>query len=198
MMEYSAASVKFLLWFVETRETLKLLKDHDIEEVRNIVVDNNVYQQKSQGRLISEFGCIKKRIMTMPEDMKQFMMKTDINSAKIVALVAAMAADRLLFEFVYEIYREEVRLGGEELKESDINIFFKNKIDQSDVIAGWTDATIKKLKQTYTKFLIEAGLVSKISTSEKRIKKPYIDPELRNILVNHNMELYLYALTGER
>lgn len=198
MMEYSAASVKFLLWFVETRETLKLLKEHDIEEVRNIVVDNNVYQQNSQGRLISEFGCIKKRIMTMPEDLKQYMISTDINSAKIVALVAAMAADRLLFEFVYEIYREEVRLGGEELKESDINIFFKNKIDQSDVIAGWTDATIKKLKQTYTKFLIEAGLVSKISTSEKRINKPYIDPELRNILVNNNMELYLYALTGER
>lgn len=198
MMEYSAASVKFLLWFVETRETLKLLKEHDIEEVRNIVVDNNVYQQKSQGRLISEFGCIKKRIMAMPEDMKQFMITTDVNSAKIVALVAAMAADRLLFEFVYEIYREEVRLGGEKLKDSDINIFFKNKIDQSDVIAGWTDATIKKLKQTYTKFLIEAGLVSKLSTSEKRISKPYIDPELRNILINNNMELYLYALTGER
>ena len=198
MMGYSAASVKFLLWFVETRETLKLLKQHNIDEVRNIVVENNVYQQKSQGRLISEFGCIKKRIMTMPEDLKQFMMNTDVNSAKIVALVAAMAADRLLFEFVYEIYREEVRLGGEELKESDINIFFKNKIDQSDVIAGWTDATIKKLKQTYTKFLIEAGLVTKISTSEKRINKPYIDPELRNILMNNKMELYLYALTGER
>lgn len=197
-MEYSAASVKFLLWFVETRETLKLLMEHDIEEVRNIVVENNVYQQKSQGRLISEFGCIKKRIMAMPEDLQQFMVNTDVNSAKIVALVAAMAADRLLFEFIYEIYREEVRLGGEELKESDINIFFKNKIDQSDVIAGWTDATIKKLKQTYTKFLIEAGLVTKISTSEKRINKPYIDPELRNILMNNKMELYLYALTGER
>lgn len=197
-MEYSAASVKFLLWFVETRETLKLLKQHNIDEVRNIVVENNVYQQKSQGRLISEFGCIKKRIMAMPEDLQQFMVNTDVNSAKIVALVAAMAADRLLFEFVYEIYREEVRLGGEELKESDINIFFKNKIDQSDVIAGWTDATIKKLKQTYTKFLIEAGLVTKISTSEKRINKPYIDPELRNILMNNKMELYLYALTGER
>ena len=173
-------------------------EEHNIDEVRNIVVENNVYQQKSQGRLISEFGCIKKRIMAMPEDLQQFMVNTDVNSAKIVALVAAMAADRLLFEFVYEIYREEVRLGGEELKESDINIFFKNKIDQSDVIAGWTDATIKKLKQTYTKFLIEAGLVTKISTSEKRINKPYIDPELRNILMNNKMELYLYALTGER
>lgn len=197
-MEYSAASVKFLLWFVETRETLKLLQEHDMNEVRNIVVENNVYQQKSQSRLISEFGCIKKRIMAMPEELKQFMMNTDVNSAKVVALVASMAADRLLFEFAYEIYREEVRLGGVELKDSDINIFFKNKINQSDVIAGWTDATIKKLKQTYTKFLIEAGLISKINTSEKRINKPYIDPELRNILISNNMELYLYALTGER
>lgn len=197
-MEYSAASVKFLLWFVENRETLKLLQEHDMNEVRNIVVENNVYQQKSQSRLISEFGCIKKRIMAMPEELKQFMMNTDVNSAKVVALVASMAADRLLFEFVYEIYREEVRLGGVELKDSDINIFFKNKINQSDVIAGWTDATIKKLKQTYTKFLIEAGLISKINTSEKRINKPYIDPELRNILISNNMELYLYALTGER
>lgn len=46
-MEYSAASVKFLLWYVETKETAKLLKEHTFEEIRTMVVEDNLYQQKS-------------------------------------------------------------------------------------------------------------------------------------------------------
>ena len=33
-MEYSAASVKFLLWYVETKETAKLLQDHTFDEIK--------------------------------------------------------------------------------------------------------------------------------------------------------------------
>ena len=53
-MEYSASSVKYLLWFVETRETARMLKGHSPEEIRNIVLEENTYQQKDRSRIINE------------------------------------------------------------------------------------------------------------------------------------------------
>ena len=197
-MEYSAGGVKYLLWFVETRETIKLLQNYDIDEVKNIVIDENIYQQKAQSRIISEFGCIKRRISSIPEELSSYMLRTDVNTAKLIALISAMGSDRLLFELVYEVYRYKLRMGEEDFADADLNIFFSDKIKQSDVIASWTEATINKLKQTYTKFLIEAGILKKISQSEKKIIKPYIEQELREILLRNDMEKYLFALTGER
>lgn len=197
-MEYSAASVKFLLWFIEIRETIRLLQENDWNKVKEIVYQDNIYQQKSQNRVVSEFGCIKKRICAIPEELASYMLETDLNTAKQIALIASMSTDRMLFELVYEVYRQKLQMDETEFKESDINMFFDRKREQSDVVARWTEATIKKLKQTYTKFLLEAGLLKKVGKNEKVIVRPYVDEELRAILLRNDMEKYLYALTGER
>ena len=197
-MEYSAASVKFLLWFIEVRETIRLLKNNDWDNVMDIVYQENLYQQKSQDRVVSEFGCIKRRICAIPEELADYMLDADVNTAKQIALIAAMTTDRMLFELVYEVYSQKIQMDETEFKESDVNMFFDRKKEQSEVVAKWTDATIKKLKQTYTKFLIEAGLVKKVEKNTKSIVKPYVEQELRTILLRNNMEKYLYALTGER
>lgn len=197
-MEYSAASVKFLLWFVEIRETIRLLKDNDWNKVKEIVYQENVYQQKSLDRVVSEFGCIKRRICAIPDELADYMLDADLNTAKQIALIASMSTDRMLFELVYEVYRQKLQMDEKEFKESDVNMFFDRKKEQSDIVAKWTEATVKKLKQTYTKFLIEAGFLKKIEKNEKVIVKPYVEEELRTILLRNNMEKYLYALTGER
>ena len=66
-MDYSASSVKYLLWFMETRETVRLRKDHAPEKVREMVIEENIYQQKDRRRIIEEYGCISRRIDAMPE-----------------------------------------------------------------------------------------------------------------------------------
>ena len=88
----------------------------------------------------------------------------------------------------------------ETLKDSDLNVFFRSKQEQSDVCAKWTDSAIKKLKQTFQKYMLEAQLLktSEASKSEKVVIKPYIEQELRQELIANNMEKYLYALTGEK
>lgn len=197
-MEYSAGSVKYLFWFMETKETVRLLQDHNIDEVHDIVLQDNVYQQKAENRIISEFGCIRRRIESVPEELMQMLLTTDLNSAKLITLISAMASDRMLFELVYEVFREKLRLGEDEFKESDLNIFFGRKQDQDEKVAKWTEATVKKLKSTYTKFLLEAGILTIDDKKVKRIVKPYIEDELRAVLLKNDMRDYLYALTGEQ
>lgn len=197
-MEYSAGSVKYLLWFMEMKETVRLLQNHSIEEVHDIVIQENIYQQKADSRIISEFGCIKRRIEAVPEELTSLLLATDLKTAKLITLISAMASDRMLFELVYEVVREKLRLGDSEFKEADLNIFFGRKQDQDEKVAKWTEATVKKLKSTYTRFLIEAGLLTVGENKSKRIVKPYIEEELRAVLIKNDMCDYLYALTGEQ
>lgn len=197
-MGYSASGVKYLLWFVETRETARMLKEYSPDEIREMALNENIYQQKDRSRIINEYGCIMRRLQVIPESLRSMLLNTDVATAKIIVLISAMASDRLLFELMYDVYRSKIHLGEEEWKDSDLNIFFGNKSEQSDVISSWTEATIKKLKQAYTRCLLEAGALSKESARIKKIHKLYIDPELRQTLLNESMGDYLFALTGER
>ena len=196
-MEYSASATKYLFWFVETRETARLLNAHTMDEVRDIVIQDNLYQQKSDDRLRNEFGCIRSRLEALPEDLRKMIVTADIKTAKLITFIGCMAADRLLFDLMYEVFRDKLFLGGTEISEADLNIFFKNKQDQNEKVATITDTSIKKLKQVYSKYMFEAGLLTG-KTTEKIIVKPYIDPDLRYALKQNAMERYLAALTGER
>ena len=195
-MEYSAACVKFLLWYIETKETAKLLKEHSFKEIRQMVTDENLYQQKSVDRALGEFGCIKKRIEALPEELLEIIITADVQTSKIITYIGCMLTDKLLFEYMYEVYRNKVYMGETSISDADFNIFIQNKRDQSEKVAGFSDATIKKIRQVFTKYMLEAGLLTG-EASEKMIVRPYIDQEVKDILLRNNMEKYLYALTGE-
>lgn len=196
--KYSAGSVKYLLWFVETKETVRLCQEHSMSDVRDIVIRENVYQQRAQSRMISEFGCIRRRIENTPSEVMNLILTSDVNTAKIITLISAMESDRMLFELVYELYGDKLRLGEDEITDADMNIFFDRKMDQDIAVAAWTEATIKKLKSTYIKFLIEAGILKKDENGNKKISKPFIEDGLRKALKDNDMTNFLYAFTGER
>ena len=200
IMEYSAGRVSKLFWYIETKETVKLLKDKSLDEVKNLVISDNLYQQKSEDRLNREFSVISKRIMSLPESLRYMISDADIMTSKLIVLISIMATDRLFFELMYEVFREKIRMEEETLKDSDLNMFFRSKQEQSDVCAKWTDSAIKKLKQTFQKYMLEAQLLknSESSKSEKIVIKPYIEQELRQGLMSNDMEKYLYALTGDK
>ena len=196
-MEYNASATKQLFWFVETRETARLLGSHSMDEARQIVIDENLYQQKSESRLINEFGCIKKRLEALPEELQRMMVTADLGTGKLIAFIGCMASDRLLFDLMYEVYRQKLYLGEPNITDADLNVFFKDKKDQNEKVAAITDASVKKLKQVYCKYMFEVGLLTG-KVTEKLVSKPYIDPNLRFALQRNAMDKYLAALTGEK
>lgn len=196
-MEYNASATKHLFWFVETRETARLIGNHSMDEARQIVIDENLYQQKSESRLINEFGCIRKRLEALPEELQRMMVTADLGTGKLIAFIGCMASDRLLFDLMYEVYRQKLYLGETNISDADLNIFFKDKKDQNEKVAAITDTSVKKLKQVYCKYMFEAGLLTG-KVTEKQVAKPYIDPDLRFALQRNAMDKYLAALTGEK
>lgn len=199
-LKYSAGGVSKLLWYVETKETVKLLQEYEVEKARDIVMSENLYSQKSEDRLKREFNEIKKRVYNLPVNIRDMIVSSDLTTSRLIVLIGAMTTDRMLFELIYEVYRRKLHMGDDTLKQSDINIFFKDKQSQNEDVAKWSDKAVAKLKQTYQKYMLEAGILENIdgSTSEKKICKPYIEYELRQELLANGLDKYLYSLTGEK
>jgi hypothetical protein len=110
--------------------------------------------------LINEFGCIRKRLEALPDELRKMMITADINTGKLIAFIGCMASDRLLFDLIYEVYRKKLYLGETNMTDADLNIFFKDKQNQNEKVALITDVSIKKLKQVYCKYMFEAGLLT--------------------------------------
>jgi hypothetical protein len=108
-----------------------------------------------------------------------------------------MAYDTLFFDFVYEVIREKMIIGNNILSDSDVRIFFKDKQQQDEKVAGWTDATLVRLGRCYKTMLYEAGVIDK-AKEERQILKPLIDPVMQRWLEDHDMAICVKALTGVR
>ena len=75
--------------------------------------------------------------------------------------------------FVYEVVREKMILGVDELTDADIRVFFKNKQAQSEKVAAFQDYTLHRLGAAYKTQLYEAGMLDGNKGSSRKILRPY-------------------------
>lgn len=196
--EYSAGMVKLSFWFSEFRKVIQLLNiGNTIPEIKKMNLEENIFSAPSQARAIQIFSTVSTRVKSLDESLYKLFEQSDISNQKIIALVAIMQSDSLFFDFVYEVYREKLIIGIDELADSDFSIFFKNKQLQSEKVARWQDYTLKRLGVCYKTILMEAGVIDQ-ATGNRRILKPIIDKSLEDCLLANDMEITLKALTGVR
>lgn len=196
--EYSASAVKHQFWFNEFRQTVKLLNDgRSFEEIRGLVMDDNLYSASSAARAKQIFATVSARINELDSSFYRIFSYADLQTQKMFALIAAMAYDTLLFEIVYELIRDKMILGSNEITEKEFVRFIEDKQRQDSRAATWTEETCKRLAGTYKSILFEAGVLDS-NKGDRKILKPIIDIELSDWLSNHGMETYIKALTGVR
>ena len=194
--EYSAGAVKMSFWFVEFRKVVHLLDEgKSMDEVKQLALNKNLFAAPTILRANQIFSTVSGRIKALDESFIPVFMTGDLATQKLVALIAAMAYDTLFFDFVYEVIREKLMLGGNELKDSDVRVFFKDKQQQNEKVAAWTDATLVRLGRCYKTMLYEARVIDK-AKSARKIFRPILDPELTRWLEKNDMAIYIKALTG--
>ena len=194
--EYSAGAVKMSFWFVEFRKVVHLLDEgKSMDEVKQLALNKNLFAAPTILRANQIFSTVSGRIKALDESFIPVFMTGDLATQKLVALIAAMAYDTLFFDFVYEVIREKLMLGSNDLKDSDVRVFFKDKQQQNEKVAAWTDATLVRLGRCYKTMLYEAGVIDK-AKSARKIFRPILDPELTRWLEKNDMAIYIKALTG--
>ena len=194
--EYSAGAVKMSFWFIEFRKVVQLLHDgKSMDEIKELAHSENIFAAPTALRSNQIYSTVAGRIRSLDQSFIPYFLTGALATQKLYALIAAMAYDTLFFDFVYEVIREKMIVGSNELADSDVRVFFKNKQQQNEKVAGWTDATLVRLGRCYKTMLYEAGVIDKSKTA-RTILKPIFDPELSRWLEQNNMAIYEKALTG--
>lgn len=196
-MNYSASIISTSFWFLESKKVAELiLEGYSKEEILNAALEDNIFQVETERRVRDITNTTYRRLKSFPEEVLEYFVRVDVNSAKVFVLISVLKSDKLFFEFMYEVFREHIVLGDLTLKNKDFEIFFDNKSYQSDVVSEWVDETLGRLKRAYNTMLSEAGVLD-TSGNERVILLPFIDLKFKDILIKNDLGTYLYAITGE-
>ena len=196
-MNYSASIISTSFWFLESKKVAELiLEGYSKEEILNAALEDNIFQVETQRRVRDITNTTYRRLKSFPEEVLEYFVRVDVNSAKVFVLISVLKSDKLFFEFMYEVFREHIVLGDLTLKNKDFEMFFDNKSYQSDIVSEWVDETLGRLKRAYNTMLSEAGVLD-TSGNERVILLPFIDLKFKDILIKNDLGTYLYAITGE-
>lgn len=196
--EYSAGAVKHAFWFMEFRKVVSLrLEGKTWEEIKQLNENENIFGAPTKLRATQIFNTVSARVKSLDDSFYPIFDACDLASQKLFALVAAMTYDVLFGDLVYELVREKMIIGSNELSDSDLRIFFKDKQQQNDKVAKWTEATIKKLMVTYKSMFFEAGVTNK-AKDIREIYKPLPDPAMEGWMKEQGMTYQLKAIMGVR
>ena len=166
-------------------------------EIKAMNGAENLFSAPTPARSIQIFNAVSGRVKNLDRSFYPLFEQSDISTQKLIALIAVMQGDSLFFDFMYEAYREKLIVGVDELTDSDVAVFFRDKQLQSEIVAKWQDYTLHRLGTCYRTLLTEAGLMERTPKTRK-ILRPILDSNLEKCLMENGMEAVLHALTGVR
>ncbi|MBC2579374.1 DUF1819 family protein [Clostridium sp. DJ247] len=182
MQEYSGGFTSERLIQNEMRQVIELyLEGKTKDEIRDIVIDSNLFNMRSVAAIKENLGKINRRITFLDEEMMTFYVKGNINDSLVILFYTFLRSFRIAREFVLEVIRYNWINRKKEISIIDINTFFDEKAKQSDVVAGWTVNTSKKVRSRVLEFCTQCGLV------EKRNKEFLITP----IQISYDLKMYI-------
>lgn len=196
--EYSASAVKFSFWFPEFRKEISMLMEGKTQdEIKALCLNENAFSASTVARAKCIYLAVTARIQELDESIWSLFQSSDLATQKLINLAAIMASDSLFFAFMYEVFREKILIGAEDISDIDYRIFFRNKQLQDEKVATWKDQTVHRLAGTYKSYLFEAGMTSDGKMTRKLLK-PLLDPLFENWLNQYDMGVVVSALTGKR
>lgn len=196
-MDYVANLTSQSFWFLETKKTAELiLEGFSRKDILDKSLNENIFKVESinSKKKIANFTF--KRLNNFDSKGLELFLDCDNTNAKIFVLISILCNDKLFFEFVYEVVRSKLILNELSIKKSDLNLFFKDKMLQSEKVDSWSESTISKLQSRYLEFLKAAGLI-RMDKGDRFLQVPFIDFKLREYLEKNNFKTYVDCLTGE-
>ena len=196
MEDYSAKLTGEPFWYNETKIIGRYLLDGEDEETlkkRNI--DENLIHHKKVASIKRVNVPIFKRLKVMDKDMLQEFVCADIETSKYILLYAIMKTDKLVRDFVIEVYKDKLNMRKEYIERFDIDNWYEEKCILSQTLKERTESTSAKLKQVIMKILQDSGLVIK-EKNRYRIIRPLLKEKFIGMLDKNGDIEYAKAIGG--
>jgi len=177
------------------RTALLLCEGKSSEEIVQLSMDKNIYQlDKVKRRRDVPFRMVK-RLSTIGKPLLDIVAYGSDVDAKLIAFLAQMKADRLLFEYMYEVYADRFNAGYDEISDKGFLDFIERKAQCSETVAKWSTDTITNVRGKIKSTLCGAGL-AKRNGDNLLIKRPIVNGELRKLFGEAD-RIYIKAMLVE-
>ena len=192
-LKYTSSIKDMPLMFSEMRRTALLLCDGKSgDEIVSLSLEKNIYQLEKEKRRRDVPLRMVKRLSTIGQPLVEIIARGHDGEAKLAAFLALMKSDRLLFEYMYEVYADKFLSGHEEIYDKDFLEFIDRKAQNDETVAKWTSNNLAAVRSKIKSTLCDAGMAKRFSDI-LFIQRPIADKKFIR-LVNDEGSIYAKAM----
>ena len=196
MEDYSAKLTAEPFLYNETKIIAQYLLDGiSPEELKRKNVEENLIKYKSSKSVVRVNSPIFRRLNVMDSEMLDEFVHTDIETSKYILLYTIMKTDRLVRDFVVEVYKDKLLMRKDYIEKFDIDNWYEEKCILSNTLRERTESTAAKLKQVIMKILQDSGLVIK-EKNRFKIVRPLLKEKYISMLDKDGNIEYAKAIGG--
>lgn len=179
--------------FYEMRTTAKLMSEGlDEDEITKRICDENLFQYPTEKTIKSMARtCIERLNALQDKDLVNAIANQVSDTAKQICMYAMMKHYRLVWDFMITVIGEKYRIQDFSFGQKDINVFFMQLQEQDECVAGWSESTIKKIRQVLIKILVENEYLD--TAKSDHINPVWLNPVLENAIKANNDDRALIA-----
>lgn len=150
--------------FYEVRTTAKLMQDElDDSTIIDKIVHDNLFQYPTEKSVRQMARTCISRLRAMNDKSLITAIATQpSDTAKQICLYAMMMQYRLMWDFMITVIGTKYRSLDMSFGKIDVNTFMTQLQEQDDLVASWSENTVKKIKQTIMRTLVENGYLDSI------------------------------------
>ena len=196
MEDYSAKLTAEPFLYNETKIIAQYLLDGiSPEELKRKNIEENLIKYKSTKSIVRVNSPIFRRLNVMNREMLDEFVHTDIETSKYILLYTIMKTDRLVRDFVVEVYKDKLLMRKDYIEKFDIDNWYEEKCILSNTLRERTESTAAKLKQVIMKILQDSGLVIK-EKNRFKIVRPLLKEKYISMLDKKGDMEYAKAIGG--
>ncbi len=196
MEDYSAKLTAEPFLYNETKIIADyLLQGYMPDELKKKNVEENLIHHKKEGSIVRTNSPIFRRLGVMDNEMLDEFIHSDIETSKYILLYAIMKTDKLVRDFVVEVYKDKLMMKKEYIEKFDIDNWYEEKCILSQTLRERTQNTTAKLKQVIMKIMQDSGLVIK-EKNRFKIVRPLLKEKYISMLDKNGDYEYAKAIGG--
>ncbi len=196
MEDYSAKLTAEPFMYNETKILAGyLLEGENADTLKKRNIEENLIKHKKIGSVKRVNSPIFRRLKIMNKEMLEEFVYSDIENSKYILLYTIMKTDKLVRDFLFEVYKDKLLMRKEYIEKFEIDNWYEEKCILSKTLRERTESTSAKLKQVIMKILQDSGLVIKEKDRFKIIRPLLKEKYISMLDKNGDME-YAKAIGG--
>ena len=135
------------------------------KEIREKIIEENLFQCRSEAAIKDLFPRVYKRTQFFNDDIRKHLVnatRPDLNALLVFAFCKTF---RFPEEMVYEVVVYHYQMLKTEVTEGNIGAFMDQKVEQHETVRNWSEQTRYKTRQVTLKLLVEADLLKRMNNS---------------------------------